>query len=315
MYVRSNIMLLLLLFKKYNLEDSIIVCGEPRSGTTWLLELLLNIPNTFTHWEPLHPETGVVPKTWNWGRRVFILKEDNTKAYFCLIRNILTLNLYTKKTIWYWKQSISSLFLSKIVITKFVRANLLLPYITNNFKFKNKPILIIRHPIDSCLSIMKAPQFKTCIGEVPDWLNNERYLKEADYLQSLNTLLEYNVAMWCINNCPLLEDKSTLSKLNIVFYSDLVLNPEKEIRIILDSLSIVKKTDIENILNDMNFRKASITDFQQDFMLNPEEQLNKNIAGLTAREKKGIQQVFDHFDFKLYDAYSVLPMREMLTLT
>lgn len=308
-------MRLILHFKRFNLDDSIIISGEPRSGTTWLLDLLIHIPNTFTHWEPLHQTDGVVPKDWNWGDRVLIHKYDDTPRYRILLRDILTLNKRIHKSIWYWRQSITSLVFSKVVITKFVRANLLLSYITTNFKLNNKPILIIRHPIDTCLSQMNAFEYNMQFPrEIPDWMNNERYLEEADYLNSLGTVLEYNIAMWCLNNCPLLHDKMTLSKLNIVYYTDLVLNPEKEIRILLNALSCVNKSNINEIIENMNFVKASGTDFNQNYLPNPQKQLHKNIERLTMKEKDDIQQVFDHFNFKLYDAYSVFPKKEVLSV-
>lgn len=299
--------------KTFKVEDSIIIAGEPRSGTTWLLDLLLSIPNTFAHCEPLHQENGVLPKEYKWGDRIFIQKNDTDPFFIHLFKNILRGKKYNTKSIWFKEQSIFSLIKSKVLITKFVRANLLLSYITTNFKLKSKPILIIRHPVDTCLSQMSAFEYNRVFPrEIPDWLNNERYIEEQNYLESLSTVLEYNIAMWCLNNCPLLEDKLTLPKLNIIFYSDLLISPEKEIRVILNSLSSVKKSNIDNIIRNMNFRRASNTDFKQNFIPNPEKQLNKNIARLTQNEKIKIQQIFDHFNFDLYNAYSVFPSKEYL---
>lgn len=308
-------MRLFLIFKKFKIEDSIIICGEPRSGTTWLLDLLAKIPHTFTNFEPLHQSYGVVPKKWNWGDRVFIPKEDATIEYYGLIKNILILKSYSKETLRYWMQSISLLLNSKYVITKFVRINLLLPYIVTHFKLKNRPILILRHPIDTCLSQMKAFRHYTIFPrKIPNSLNNERYLREVDYLQNLTSVLEYNIAIWCINNCPLLEDKETLKKLTLVFYSDLVLNPEKETYKIFSELTCVKTSDIDKIISSINFQQASNTDFKKDYIPNPNKQLQKNIDKLTEEEKGRIQKVFDHFNLKLYDAYSVFPKKEMLSV-
>lgn len=301
--------MLLLKFKRFKVEDSVIVCGEPRSGTTWLLEILSKIPNTFTNWEPLHHKYRIVPPKWKWGDRVFIPKEDHTLKYYRLIKNILNLRVYNKWTVRVNRQSITGLLNSRFVITKFIRANLLLPYIVHNFKLKNQPILILRHPIDTCISQIKL------YSSVPhhDWLNNERYLKETKYLQKLSSKLEYEIALWCINNSPLLEDKETLDQLNVVFYSDLILNPEREARKLLDQLTIgIDQYEVDKLISTIDFRKPSKSDFGEDFIADPEKQLQKNIAKLTAAEKHGIQRVFDHFGLKLYDAYSIFPNKDSL---
>lgn len=304
-------MLLLLKFKKFKVEDSIIICGEPRSGTTWLLDIVSKIPKTCVHWEPFRQENGVVPKKWKWGDRIFIPKEDKNKKYYQLIKGVLSFKIYNKWTI--ERLSVKSLLKSERIVIKFIRANLLLPYFFQNFNVQNKPILVIRHPIDVSLSKMKAFSYNNIFPrEIPDWLNNNRYFEEADYLQSLTSALEYNIALWCINNCPLLEDEDTISKLNIVFYSDLVLNPEKETRKIFNNLICVKKSDIDKIISSINFQKASGTDFKKDYIPNPKKQLQKNIKKLTQEEKERIQNIFDHFNFKLYDAYSVFPKKEYL---
>lgn len=311
--LKANLMQFILKFKKFKIEDGIIICGEPRSGTTWVLDLLEKIPNTFTHWEPFRQEDGVVPKEWKWGDRIFIPKEDKNEKYYQIISNSLSLKIFTPATIRINQQSVLSVIQSKFLITKFVRINLLLPYIVSNFKFKNKPILILRHPIDTCLSQMNAFSYNRIFPrKIPDWLNNERYLKETEYLQSLSSALEYNIALWCINNCPLLEDKATLQRLNIVLYSDLVLNPKQETRRIFSELHCINSQEIESLIRSINFRQASMTDFKKNFIPNPKKQLEKNINNLSENEKQSIQKVFDHFGLKLYDAYSVFPKKECL---
>lgn len=312
--VREKVILFILSLKKFKIEDSIIICGESRSGTTWLLEILNKIQYNCVHWEPFHQRKGVTPKQWK--GKFYISKEDKNPHYRKLIEDIFKFKVYNHHTI--SKIGSIKLFLrSKFVITKSVRIHLSMPYVLQNFTFKNKPILIIRHPIDTCLSQIRAFKSSRILplnlpSRVSHWFNNERYLKEMDYLKSLTSVLEHNIAVWCIANCPLLKDKDTLKKITVVFYSDLVLHPEKETRNILNKLNCVKKTDIDTIISSIPFTQPSETDFANDYIPNPEQQLQKNIARLSIKEKDSIQQVFDHFNFKLYDAYSVFPKKEYL---
>lgn len=310
--IKAHLAQFVLRFKRFKVKDTIIVCGYPRSGTTWLLEIVSKLPKTCVHWEPFRQENGVVPKAWKWGDRIFIPKDEKNKQYHQLIKGVLNFKIFNEWTL--EALSIKSLLSSKQVIVKFVRINLLLPYIVSHFKLKNQPILILRHPIDTYLSQMNAfSYYRDFPREIPDWLNNERYLKQADYLQSLSSAQEYNVAMWCINNCPLLDDKDTLRKLNLVFYSDLVLNPERETRQLFNRLTLgINQPELDKLISTIDFRKPSKTDFGENFIPDPEKQLQKNIDKLTAAEKHGIQRVFDHFGLKLYDAYSVFPNKDSL---
>src|SRR5690242_1804363 len=54
--------------KNFQAEQGIILCSEPRGGSTWLMEIFTKIRGTLINWEPLHVENGVVPKEFRWGR-------------------------------------------------------------------------------------------------------------------------------------------------------------------------------------------------------------------------------------------------------
>src|SRR4030043_375015 len=42
--------------KNFNINDTIGIFGPARSGTTWLMELLLNIPDYTSIFEPFQPQ-------------------------------------------------------------------------------------------------------------------------------------------------------------------------------------------------------------------------------------------------------------------
>lgn len=308
----KNILISLLL--KFKTEDSIIIFSVARGGSTWLMEILSEIPNTCVNWEPLHQNKGVIPKELNWGSIPYIPKDDNNKTYKRLINNVLSFKVHTE-----WskrelkKLTLKQLFNCKIVITKFVRANLLLPYIVTNFDLKIKPILLIRHPIDVCLSQIKAFDKDFSYSKnIPNCINNERFAENMDLLEKLETKIEFRIANWCLNNCLLFQDIEALKKVTIVFYSDLLMNPEKETLKVFKSLNIVSDKDSKKIISSFNFRKPSKTDFDKNLILEPIDQLNKNFNLLTKQEKDKIQNIFDHFNFKLYDAYSPYPKKNYL---
>ena len=40
--------------KGFCAEDALVLTGDPRGGTTWLMEILCAWPGTALNWEPLH---------------------------------------------------------------------------------------------------------------------------------------------------------------------------------------------------------------------------------------------------------------------
>lgn len=300
----------ILKFKKFKTSDSIIIFSEARGGSTWLMELLSKIPGTCINWEPLHVEKGVVPASFMFGKRPYLREEEKNDKYYYLFEKIFSLRL---TTIWTTKYlTISSLIKAKYVITKFVRANLLAPYILKNFTFKYPPIVLLRHPVDTCRSQINAFEngdYSEKHVKVPECINNERYVEHISYINSLSTKLERKIALWCINNCPLIDQLNKLD-VHVIFYSDLVLNPKKEI----DRLLKRYRMGFElNDLKNLNLRKASQTDFDGELKKNPEEQLFKNFNKLDQLTKEKIQTVFDHFNLTLYSAHSPYPLQETLS--
>jgi hypothetical protein len=171
---------------------------------------------------------------------------------------------------------------------------------------------LLRHPIDTCISHINAfgknERYEKKI-EIPDWMNNDRFIEHSKFINQLDSLLESRVAYWCLNNCSTIEQLGSL-KVNVVFYSDLLMNPQVEIeRIVKDSNLITNDFDFKLL----SYRKASKTNFKDEFIEDSEEQLNKNFKTLDIETKDKLQVIFDYFGLKLYNAYSPFPNKEILT--
>lgn len=300
-----NVLSVVLSFKKFNTENGIIILSEARGGSTWLMEILGNIPNTIFNWEPLHPEKGVVPKKFRWGNRPYLPENDSNPEYKKLMHEILCMKKHSGWTL--ERNSFSRAIKSETVITKFVRANLLLPWMLQNFRLNSKPIFLLRHPIDTCISHINAfgemEQIKNK-RDIPGWINNERFFQHFDLLKKPISQLEYRIAFWCLNNAWVIQ-KNFLNKCIIVYYEDLVMHPEEERKRILIEL---KRNEMsEKAMYSVNLRKASSTNFKNELKTNPEEQLIKNIKNLNSSTKEKIQKIFDHFNFTVYNAFSPFP--------
>jgi len=304
--LKNKLVFLILKFKKYDPKQTIVIFSEARGGSTWLMEILSHVFDATINWEPLHLDKGVVPKEFNFGWNTHLDKESEEKKYLTFFKAVHSFqlnNIWTNKFVGFKK-----ILKSKILLVKYVRANPLAPYILKNFKFNIKPVFLIRHPIDVAISFVKAfdgssdkPIFK-----FKDSICKDVYLKYETYLQSLKTNVELRVAIWCIDNCKVIKELILDERVFIMYYSDLVLEPELTIINYLESNNLQK---YNRKISQFNFKKVSATAFNTNSVHDPVYQLSKNIDGLSLEQKIRIQNVFDYFDFKLYSAFEYLPQK------
>ncbi|WP_146201737.1 sulfotransferase domain-containing protein [Sediminitomix flava] len=288
-------------------QGEILIFSEARSGSTWLMEILSQLPKTVTNWEPLHQNFGTIPKKLNWGWRPFIPFSDRNPLFVKIIEDSLSLSTFTPWTVQF--NSLTQLREGEIVITKFVRANMLLPWFLKRISLKRKPILLLRHPIDTCLSQVNTFDKGKDIN-IPNWINNERFITHHSFLNTLETKLEIRLANWCINNVSVVQNKEVLRDVIPVFYEDLLRDPKKELNRILKELEI--DTDAKNLLK--NIKKGSYTDFQKTYLEDSEQQLEKRILQLDEQTKERIQRIFDHFGLTIYNAYSPISSKKNINL-
>lgn len=311
--LRSLLIIFLFKLKRIKFKNAIIICSEPRGGSTWLAESLQKlIPKSLINWEPLHKDQGVVPEGINFGFHPKIFENDTNLEYKKLFEDIFRLKRINSHTL--KKVSIKKHFFSKYVITKFVNANYLLPWFVSQFNLNYKPILLLRHPIHTCVShyltfkrITEEEMWKTIDTsfEIPKGINNCVYNDHLNYLNSLNTIIERRIALWCIHNHKNLSHKNA-SKWILVFYEELVLNPKKGFRILLRELGF--SVD-EKHYNSINFSKPSSSDFLKNHNEDPQKQLKKYICDWDDERLDKIQSIFDTFNIKIYSAKSPYPLK------
>ncbi len=137
-------------------ENLLLFC-MPRGGSTWLTEVLAASSNLPVLWEPLHlryaPEfqninlgwEQVMSKDGEWAE----LKEKFEKLFQGKILNDWNCRVSPARSfVWSTK-----------MIVKFCRANGMLLWLTENFSFKHKPVLLLRHPFAVVASQMRHMGF------------------------------------------------------------------------------------------------------------------------------------------------------------
>ncbi len=162
--------------------------------------------------------------------------DKNANEFFTNLLKGKNLNTWITRKIPFFK-----LFDIQYFIFKFVRANMLLGWLTNNFPLK-KPVLILRHPCAVISSQVRLIEY----SKVKNPYIAENLYKDYPNLKknfpNYNNYEEILTARWCQENyVPLICNKSSFV---LVSYENLLLNPEIEIKKIFDELNIEIPTNI-----------------------------------------------------------------------
>lgn len=207
-----------------------MVAGTARSGTTWLAELIASQLPCRIMFEPFNPRKVPGFRQFHYFQYMRPTDRDVELRSFCQavfngdIRND-------------WIDREISLLRPQYRLVKEIRANLFLKWI--NTQFPEVPLLfIIRHPCAVVASRMKL-NWATDTDIRPflaqSKLAHDHLADHRDLIGQLDTPEEKHALIWCISNLvPLRQFRA--GELTIVFYENLCLQPEIEIRRIFQVL-------------------------------------------------------------------------------
>lgn len=276
-------------------KKNIIITGCPRSGTTWLQELLCNIEKTYPLFEPLYLDDSPKFKEIGFEWRQYIPEDYNWPE-----AKILFENLFRGQYLTPWMVSQANLDRLKdaeFLIIKDVRANLLLPWLVKQFDIR-PPIYIIRHPCATVASQMKMvwknvpPTFT-----IPETRFPGQYIKYERILKNINSTVEHLAARWCLDNIVPLNHPGNNKLWITVFYENLITNPQEEILRIFNRLNMELP---RNIWDKVNIPSAVVQQSSQ-LQQNKIEQLSKWKNGLSGKDINSILDILKKFEIKIYD--------------
>lgn len=305
--------------KKINMKETILIAGSPRSGTTWLMEILATLPNYTYTFEPLNPiwspssfEVGFGSRTYmhtnsNWPDGEEYLKNIFTGqiAEFP-VKGSLTVSLLHGFSI---KNSMNR-FLSKKLIVKSVNMNRLLPWIADKFQLR-KIFFIIRHPCAVVSSQLKTglcgyrtsyPPYEDIFPTLKDILDEASKINELDstvynMLEKIETREEILAASWCLDNFIPLSQENT-HPWSTVIYEKLVKDGKKQINQIFNEIQ-EQKIPKEAFLI---LKKPSMVIFKEDkkIIKKPMEQLSKWKKTLSDKQIEDILNIVSNFGIDFY---------------
>jgi hypothetical protein len=180
--------------RDYDLKQTLVVAGSPRSGTTWMAETLSSLPRSAILFEPEHmlqvPEAKAAGLDWHVMRFPGEPWPEGDR-YF---ERVLCGRLITPWTVSH--VPLSRAFAPKRWIVKFVDANLMLGWLATRFPIR-PPLLVLRHPCAVVGSQLRRGWRLEHTPRLPAFF--ARYPQFTDYVASLQDPIEWSAAHWCMH--------------------------------------------------------------------------------------------------------------------
>ena len=293
--------------REFKPEKNILIFGYPRSGSTWLMELISNLPGTANLWEPLHIRNVEPFQELGFGWRQYIPEHEKWEAAEETFEE-----LFRGEYLNFWLTSRDfplRFVTADRMIVKFVRANGLIPWLTNKFDFELAPVYLLRHPFAIAASQMKEGswdyEFKNY--EIPDVPYNHIFKRHESFLSTLKTKGEEMVATWCINNKIVFDHDRHNKDWTTIFYESLLLHPERELQCIFDLWGMLLP---EELFEDL--RDASSTTQKATFHKGLDTQLSKWKRYFDHTDVDRMIRVLDYFEIDIYNDH-LLPRPMMGT--
>ena len=224
-----------------NDKEAILIFGTPRSGTTWVMEILETLPGYKSIFEPFHKDWFPEVKKLNINpARPYVYYKDphpQLKEYLTKVfkGEIVSRDPQYRLTL---RNVYKRIFAMKPAV-KFVRANRLLPWIAYNFQARGV-FFVIRHPCASIASQLETgirgyflPKSVPLTKEVVlSSLPGIKELRDSEVirkLRSIETQEEILAAVWSIDYYIPLYYQRVFNWYTVV-YESLVLDPEEELK-------------------------------------------------------------------------------------
>lgn len=253
--------------RRFDSKQTIFISSFTRSGSTWLQQMFMADRSLISVFEPLHPKFGHRPETLS-AKGLLRLNDENENEVLSYIENIFS----STGPALYWTlklNSIGRMIRGNRLIIKSVRSNHLLEWMIQNFNFNYQPIVIIRHPLATCVSSKRLFKGKAS--------------------------LEERVDRWCKSYQYPLENPD---KVRLVFYEDLKKNFEQRFEEL--------KKDYDLNPRSVDYKKPSRSNFDKTFkfnhsLFNPQEYF-------TPDQLVAFQEILDKNQITVYSAFEAKPL-------
>lgn len=287
----SPLLLRITASRYYDPRSTLVIAGSPRSGTTWLAELLNRIPRSAILFEPEHvqqvPEARAAGLTWH------TIKEPDEdwpqgRQFFDRVLRGQLISSWTVAHV-----PVTSAVAPRTWIVKFVDANFMLGWLAKNFPIK-PPALLVRHPCAVIASQLRRGWSNPHPPRLKGFL--ARYPQFTDYLETLRDPAEFAAALWSMQTyAPLMLPRPW--PFVLIPYEDLAADPRRELSRLFDAWQLAMP---EGVLEGA-LRPSGTTDTGSALRAGADPSSAWRNS-LSARQIDGILAVIRAFGLDFYDA-------------
>lgn len=292
--------------RRCKVQDTVVLAGAPRSGTTWLAELLRELPGYKFLNEPLllHNNEEAVRAGFHW--RTHLHPSENAVQKRAFFENVLSGQVPHGPLWHYVSKSLAGKLVEHILhqklIVKFCRLGRLLHWVDRKFDMRGT-VLIIRHPcavIASQLThggwdpnkVVHDLDSDAALGDVPSDLRNEF----NDILSSLETRIDVMTAVWCLDYyIPLIRYSDYGYPWILVPYERLVLDGYTEMERVFSYLDAEIPGSLEEKLGAASAYASDDLSVTDDY-----KQLSKWKAQLSSEHIDRILEIVKAFELDFY---------------
>lgn len=201
-------------------ENTVVLSGSPRSGTTWIMEVLNAHQDHRLIFEPLRPQSVRLAK--NFEPFMYIRRNESDSDIARVMQRVMAGRLRSL-----WTDRHNRTFWCNHRLVKLVRGTMAMAYLKQCFP--RAPIIyVLRHPIAQILSMSQLGYSR---------FNATRYLDQPglveDHLAPFENLIQQTegyfenlILHWCIQNYVALRQCGP-NDVHLVFYEELCMDPVK----------------------------------------------------------------------------------------
>lgn len=228
-----------------NVEDTVVVTGSPRSGTTWLSELLRELPGYKMLNEPLHPNSAPnAQRIDGLGWRTDLSEEEEFPELERLLRLAFT---GREGATWKWRLKDTSPVRQLLqhatrrkLLVKLLRASRMLPWVTSRFPVRavvstfRHPCAVVASQLNAGWQIQHFPEpgrLEDTFGAFPAEIE-QRF---GHVLSNLKTPAEVRAGVWAIDTYMTLR-QPVYRPWIVTTYEDLLERKEVEVRRVFGEL-------------------------------------------------------------------------------
>jgi len=296
-------------------NKDILILSSPRSGSTWLMDILYGEEGMKYINEPLsktildYMKYMDIETRWNY----LTLTEEEKELFNKYFSTDIPIGYFAPINI--FKEDFN--FKTNRRVIKLIRANGLINWFKTNLDIEI--IYLIRHPIPQALScISRGHEYA-----IEEYLNNERFAQKyldgnkRDFVNEIlnsGTKREQFVLEWCLDNLVPLDYIENHSNVLVVPYEKLVLQPEETLTGLSKNLNL---SDLEKMLSKVD-KPSKTTDSSSD---KTKEKIKKGDSSfliekwkneVSLEEEEELFEILEKFEIDAYQFDNFLPNEKIM---